>query len=60
GDVLTGIVATMLAQAACHGLAPFEAVEQAIWLHARAADLAGRAMIADDLLVHLAQAVSDA
>jgi len=45
GDVLAGMVAAMMAR----GLAPFEAASAAVWLHGRAAELAGATMIADDL-----------
>ena len=45
GDVLAGIVAAMVAR----GLPSFEAACAAVWLHGRAAELAGRHMIADDL-----------
>lgn len=49
GDVLSGIVTSMLAQ----GLPPFEAAALAVWLHGEAAQIAGRGMIADDLLAAL-------
>jgi hydroxyethylthiazole kinase-like uncharacterized protein yjeF len=55
GDVLTGIVAAMRAR----GLDPFEAACAAAWLHARAAQLAGPGLIADDLLGTLPAAVSE-
>ena len=58
GDVLTGVVATMLAQADWHGFDTLEAVRAAAWLHARAAELAGPALIADDLLWSLKRAVA--
>lgn len=45
GDVLAGITAAMRAR----GLEPFEAACAAAWLHGRAAEIAGPAMIADDL-----------
>ena len=45
GDVLAGMVAAIRAR----GLAPFEAACAAVWLHGRAAELAGPQMIADDL-----------
>ncbi|QJU59723.1 NAD(P)H-hydrate dehydratase [Sphingomonas sp. AP4-R1] len=60
GDVLAGVCGAMLAQAAWHGFDPLEAVGAAIWLHARAAELAGPAMIADDLLWSLKRAVAKA
>jgi hydroxyethylthiazole kinase-like uncharacterized protein yjeF len=49
GDVLAGIVAAMRAS----GLEAFEAACAGVWLHARAAQLAGPGLIADDLLDHL-------
>lgn len=60
GDVLTGVVATMLAQRAWHGFDALEAARAAAWLHARAAELAGPALIADDLLWSLKRAVGKA
>jgi hydroxyethylthiazole kinase-like uncharacterized protein yjeF len=55
GDVLTGIVAAMRAR----GLGAFEAACAAVWLHARAAELGGPGLIADDLLPHLPQALAE-
>lgn len=49
GDVLAGIAGAMRAR----GLEPFEAACAAAWLHGRAAELAGPALIADDLIAHL-------
>ena len=54
GDVLTGILAAMLAQ----GFAPAEAAEAAVALHAAAGDLAQdrlapRPLVASDILDHL-------
>ena len=46
GDVLAGIAAAMRAR----GLPAFEAACAAVWLQARAADLAGPGLIADDLV----------
>lgn len=60
GDVLTGIVATMLAQMGEHGFDAFAAVQAAVWLHTRAAELAGPVLIADDLLAKLPLGVADA
>jgi hydroxyethylthiazole kinase-like uncharacterized protein yjeF len=54
GDVLTGVIAAMRAA----GLEPFEAACAAVWLHARAAQLAGPVLIADDLLRHLPAAAA--
>ncbi|MBV9930583.1 MAG: NAD(P)H-hydrate dehydratase [Alphaproteobacteria bacterium] len=45
GDVLTGIVAALRAR----GLEAFDAACAAVWLQGRAAELAGPALIADDL-----------
>jgi hydroxyethylthiazole kinase-like uncharacterized protein yjeF len=55
GDVLAGIVA---ARYAAHGDA-FAAACEAVWLHGRAAELAGSALIADDLIRHLPAALAD-
>jgi hydroxyethylthiazole kinase-like uncharacterized protein yjeF len=55
GDVLTGIVAAMRAQ----GRAPFEAACAGVWLHGRAAALAGPGLIADDLVEQLPRAVAE-
>jgi len=46
GDVLAGMIAAMRAR----GLESFEAAWAAVWLHGRAAEAAGPAMIADDLV----------
>ena len=45
GDVLAGMIAALRAR----GLGAFEAACAAVWLHGRAAEIAGPAMIADDL-----------
>ncbi len=55
GDVLTGIIAAMRAR----GLEPFEAACAGVWLHGRAAELAGRGLIADDLLGSLPAALAE-
>ncbi len=57
GDVLAGIIGTLVAQRALHGLDLFAVAQAAVWLHAEAARLAGPALIADDLLVHLPTAL---
>jgi hydroxyethylthiazole kinase-like uncharacterized protein yjeF len=54
GDVLAGIVAAMVAR----GLPAFEAASAAVWLHGRAAEIAGPAMIADDLAATIPQALA--
>lgn len=53
GDVLAGLVGARLAAGA------EQAAEEAVWLHTRAAQLAGPALIADDLIDRLPQAVSE-
>ncbi len=55
GDVLAGIAGAMLARV----LAPLEAAEAALWLHKRAAALAGPALIADDMLLALPAAFAE-
>jgi hydroxyethylthiazole kinase-like uncharacterized protein yjeF len=55
GDVLAGIVAAMRAS----GLDAFEAACAGVSLHGRAAERAGRAFIADDLVEQLPPAVAD-
>jgi hydroxyethylthiazole kinase-like uncharacterized protein yjeF len=52
GDVLAGIAAAMRAR----GLAPFEAACAAVWLHRRAAEIAGPQLIADDLAAAIPRA----
>jgi hydroxyethylthiazole kinase-like uncharacterized protein yjeF len=51
GDVLAGMIAALRAR----GLPAFEAACAGVWLHGRAAELAGPGMIADDLLLALPQ-----
>ena len=53
GDVLAGIIAAMRAR----GLSAFEAASAGVWLHGRAAEIAGPHMIADDLAVAIPQAL---
>lgn len=54
GDVLAGIVAAMRAR----GLPAFEAACAAVWLHGRAAEIAGPQLIADDLIDAIPQAIA--
>lgn len=54
GDVLAGIAGAMLAR----GLDAHEAACAAVWLHNRAAHLAGPALIADDLCQRLPEALA--
>jgi hydroxyethylthiazole kinase-like uncharacterized protein yjeF len=55
GDVLAGIVAAQRAS----GQAPFEAACAGVWLHGRAAALAGPGLIADDLAGYLHFAIAE-
>jgi len=54
GDVLAGIIAAMRAR----GLAPFEAACAGVWLHGRAAEIAGPQLIADDLAQAIPAAIA--
>ncbi|PXA86807.1 bifunctional ADP-dependent NAD(P)H-hydrate dehydratase/NAD(P)H-hydrate epimerase [Nostoc sp. 3335mG] len=54
GDVLAGILATMLAQMDDS----FEAAQAAVWLHSDAGRRAGPALIADDLITELPGAIA--
>jgi NAD(P)H-hydrate repair Nnr-like enzyme with NAD(P)H-hydrate dehydratase domain len=56
GDVLAGTIAAMRAR----GLAAFEAACAAVWLHGRAAEIAGPGLIADDLAAALPLAMDSA
>ena len=49
GDVLDGIIGAMLAK----GLPPFEAACAGVWLHSRAAEIAGKNLIAEDIIACL-------
>ncbi|WP_200894587.1 NAD(P)H-hydrate dehydratase [Sphingomonas sp. SRS2] len=55
GDVLAGLIAANRAR----GLDAFEAACAGVWLHRRAAELAGPGLIADDLIGHLPQALAE-
>jgi hydroxyethylthiazole kinase-like uncharacterized protein yjeF len=55
GDVLTGIIAAMRA----FGFEANEAACAGVWLHGRAGERAGPALIADDLLEHLPGAFAE-
>jgi hydroxyethylthiazole kinase-like uncharacterized protein yjeF len=55
GDVLAGTIAAMRAS----GLEAFEAACAGVWLHGRAAELAGPGLIADDLIAHLGAAYAE-
>ena len=54
GDVLAGMIAALRAR----GLAGFDAACAAVWLHGRAAEIAGPYMIADDLVAAIPQALA--
>jgi hydroxyethylthiazole kinase-like uncharacterized protein yjeF len=54
GDVLAGVAAAMRAR----GLDAFEAACAAVWLHGRAAEIAGPQLIADDLAAAIPQAIA--
>lgn len=54
GDVLAGMTAAMRAR----GLPAFEAACAAVWLHGRAAEIAGPRMVADDLVEAIPQALA--
>jgi len=56
GDVLAGLIAALLAQ----GMDDWHAAAAAAWLHGRAAVLAVRGMVAEDLLPHIATACTEA
>jgi hydroxyethylthiazole kinase-like uncharacterized protein yjeF len=55
GDVLSGIIAALRAR----GMPAFEAASAGVWLHGRAAELAGPNMIADDLAEAVPAAIAD-
>jgi hydroxyethylthiazole kinase-like uncharacterized protein yjeF len=54
GDVLAGITAAMRAR----GLPAFESACAAVWLHGRAAEIAGPSLIADDLVEAIPRALA--
>ena len=54
GDVLAGMIAALRAR----GMEAFDAACAGVWLHGRAAEIAGPAMIADDLLAAVPEAMS--
>ena len=54
GDVLAGMIAAMRAR----GMPAFEAASAGVWLHGRAAERAGPAMIADDLVAAIPEALA--
>jgi hydroxyethylthiazole kinase-like uncharacterized protein yjeF len=54
GDVLAGMIAALRAR----GMASFEAACAGVWLHGRAAEIAGPAMIADDLVAAIPDALA--
>ncbi|MBA3578210.1 MAG: NAD(P)H-hydrate dehydratase [Sphingomonas sp.] len=54
GDVLAGMIAAMVAR----GLPTFDAACAAVWLHGRAAEIAGPGMIADDLVAAIPAAAA--
>jgi NAD(P)H-hydrate repair Nnr-like enzyme with NAD(P)H-hydrate dehydratase domain len=54
GDVLAGMIAAFRAR----GLDAFDAACAGVWLHGRAAEIAGPTMIADDLLAAIPDALA--
>ncbi len=54
GDVLAGMIAALRAR----GMPAFEAASAAVWLHGRAAEIAGPSMIADDLAAAIPQSLA--
>jgi hydroxyethylthiazole kinase-like uncharacterized protein yjeF len=55
GDVLAGVIAAMYAR----GFPAFDAACAGVWLHSRAAELAGPGLVADDLLDRLPAALAE-
>ena len=54
GDVLAGIIAALRAR----GMPSFEAACAGVWIHGRAAEIAGSSMIADDLVAAIPHALA--
>ena len=54
GDVLAGIIAAFRAR----GMPSFEAACAGVWIHGRAAEIAGPSMIADDLIAAIPRALA--
>jgi NAD(P)H-hydrate epimerase len=50
GDVLAGMIAGIIAR---DMMSPFDAVCAAVWMHARASEIAGAGMISSDLPCHI-------
>jgi len=55
GDVLAGMIAALRAR----GMPAFRAACAGVWLHGRAAEIAGSAMIADDLAAAIPRALAE-
>lgn len=55
GDVLAGLIGGLLAQ----GLPAWEAAAAAAWIHGRAAAIAGRYLVVEDLLLALPRALAE-
>ncbi len=56
GDVLAGMIGALLGQ----GMEAWEAAAAAVWLHGRAAALAGPGMLAEDIAPMIQAAISQA
>lgn len=55
GDVLAGIIGGYLAQ----GLDGYEAAAKGVWVHGRAGELAGAGLIAEDVIAHIPNVLSE-
>ncbi|KZL06318.1 NAD(P)H-hydrate dehydratase [Pseudovibrio sp. Ad26] len=55
GDVLAGVIAGYLAQ----GLGGYEAAAKGVWVHGRAAEIAGEGLIAEDLVAHIPDVITE-